>query len=589
MANDPDEVDHENLRKLEKIAIDKALETKEIGDIEKSVSISKTITDRNKTARDYRNQRVVLRFEWYKTFASAIVPLLTLLTLGFTVWIQIKQLNETNIANADAGWRDTAQKVLSQLRPSGTTGRTAGMVDGQLTIQLLRPYFSDPRHGTEAMDIGMLVVTRTGDRNAIENFYAFPDIKVTDSNVNVFLFRARDLESQLAALDDESQLQTLPVEIARNADKFREALSYNLRLICGKISESLQPVPRINFPDHVDGIHFLDCSFANVNLRGAIIKKSHFERVDFRGADLSNVRAFEQSAWEGSNWWDAKRINGPLLFYLLKNYFPYADGSRSYFQQPPIEAAYKNKVRALCGTARVDCPDKLLRFGPQLDSRLKPILSNLSPDDLIFVAKNDLSPGRYHGITGDDGKEELIVAKELVAAHLCDEAPDLDVRAHEKAHNDPPGSWLSEVSCNDDYTEIRRYLLTAIVPEYLSRLAPGVGTSEEAGADKPIQIKAALSSFSSNGLAVLLSNTASTSWPKTAAPTIEERKGVGELAAAGVCSIDSPSEMRQNEVDAGIQANTIVFAMTCSSLFNDVAKVVKELVIPQLIKDAKST
>ncbi|MFM0552156.1 pentapeptide repeat-containing protein [Paraburkholderia sediminicola] len=419
MANDPDEVERENLQKLQKMAVDKALATGEIADIEKAVSISKTVTERDKTARDYQNQRVVLRFEWYKTFASTIVPLLTLLTLGFTVWIQIKQLNETSLANADTGWRDTAEKVLSQLRPAGTSGRNSGKVDGQLTIQLLRPYFSDPRHGTEAMDIGMLVVTRTGDMDASDNFYALPDIKVTESNVGVFLFRAREVQSQLAALDDESQRQNIPEDIIRNADRIRAALADNLRHICGKISESLQPIPTIKFPDHVDGVHFLDCSFASVDFGQAVLKRSYFERVDFHGADLSKIGDFGDSSWSGSDWWDAREIKSSLLVYLIKNYFPYEQGRTSYFQRPPDALTYRAKVKKLCSGAHVDCPDAMLVYGPQSVQRLKLVISKLSPDAISFVLNQDLYPAIYEGILSSDSKQVQAGAVELVSAGLC--------------------------------------------------------------------------------------------------------------------------------------------------------------------------
>src|SRR5712692_7221465 len=111
--------DGETLQKLQAAAVEKAFSTKEVADLEKAVSIIKTIADREKTANDNRNQPRLLRYEQYKTLSTAVVPLLTLLTLAFTVWVQASQVRVTQEANDDLEWRDTAKNVLSQLSPAG--------------------------------------------------------------------------------------------------------------------------------------------------------------------------------------------------------------------------------------------------------------------------------------------------------------------------------------------------------------------------------------------------------------------------------------------------------------------------------------
>jgi hypothetical protein len=55
------------LKELQQIAVARAKQTGDIGDVEKAIGIMKSITDREKTARDNRDERSLMRNEWLKS------------------------------------------------------------------------------------------------------------------------------------------------------------------------------------------------------------------------------------------------------------------------------------------------------------------------------------------------------------------------------------------------------------------------------------------------------------------------------------------------------------------------------------------
>ena len=253
MSDTPRSNDQDDIRTLQSIAVERAKSTKDISDVEKAVSILKTVADHEKIAHDNESHAKTLRFEWYKTASAAIVPLLTLLTLAFTLWIQGAQLRLSQEANADAAWRDTSQKVLTQLRSERSTqarrdvgGQASSEPDPQLAVQLLHPYFSDPRHGTEAIDLAMLVLTRVADERVASTFFASPEINVTGANLTTFLNRSREIWDTIDFYANEDP--RLPIQ---EASRRRQALFTTSRLVCDKIANALRQTDFPVFDEHV--------------------------------------------------------------------------------------------------------------------------------------------------------------------------------------------------------------------------------------------------------------------------------------------------------------------------------------------------
>src|SRR4030081_1910976 len=118
-----DQQDERDLRELRQAAVGQALNTKQVADIEKAVSVIKAITDRAKTELDNQNAPKMLRREGWKTFAAVVVPLVTLATLAFTLYTQNEERRLSRDAQDDLQWRETVKDVLAHISPAGTTGK----------------------------------------------------------------------------------------------------------------------------------------------------------------------------------------------------------------------------------------------------------------------------------------------------------------------------------------------------------------------------------------------------------------------------------------------------------------------------------
>jgi uncharacterized protein YjbI with pentapeptide repeats len=59
---------------------------------------------------------------------------------------------------------------------------------------------------------------------------------------------------------------------------------------------------------------------SGLNLSGADLRSANFYTTTLRGANLSDVSSFEDSACDNTAWWHAATVSQPLLKYLKQNY-----------------------------------------------------------------------------------------------------------------------------------------------------------------------------------------------------------------------------------------------------------------------------
>ena len=302
MASNPPLVEEVTINHLEQIALAKALQSENINDFEKAVGILKSLAEREKTARDNREARSMNLSEWIKTFSLGVVPFLTLITLACTVWFQSQQIKQSDVANADLGWRDAAQKVLGRLTSPSTA-------DATLAIQILRPYFTDPRHAADAMDLAMFLAERIPDERVADAFYASPEIVVSNDNVRVFLNRARDIS---AAIDIARDVDASGRPVRDNDRRKIAALNANLRLISHKIADGIRRKSVLVAHLDLRKAYLLDADLTDVDLSTAFVSDATIAYSNLSGIDLSKVSDVANFSTPGSNWWDAKAIGGGL-------------------------------------------------------------------------------------------------------------------------------------------------------------------------------------------------------------------------------------------------------------------------------------
>jgi Pentapeptide repeats (8 copies) len=373
------------LAELRTAAIDEALKNRQVVDLEKAVSIAKTISDREKTESDHQNAPKMLRYESWKTLGTAIVPLLTLATLAFTVWTQNNQLHLSQQANrisqeanADATWRETAKNVLLQLNHTEQLGsggarsgrpESASSSDPHLAIQLLTPYFSDKRHGAEALDIALLVLLRVRDPEVLADFLSSPSVQINADNVHLVLAKMRDLRAEFYYVNDGLQDKTIPPDdpIAHHY----WALLDNLTILNDKVGDLLRSRETNRFRLDLRRTFFYNSNLSGANLDGAAIDGARFEKVDLSAATLTNMGdKTATSVWIASNWWDAKLIDPQLLKKLMNEYYPYPKGQTiTYAKDPPDQATYLDKVKHLCQGAGILCTDSDITYGTKAKAK----------------------------------------------------------------------------------------------------------------------------------------------------------------------------------------------------------------------------
>jgi uncharacterized protein YjbI with pentapeptide repeats len=112
----------------------------------------------------------------------------------------------------------------------------------------------------------------------------------------------------------------------------REQMGYNLTFICSEVSRLLKGPRPSGVKIELRSVYWFDCDFSNVDLHGADIAGFASARMNFKGADLSNLLNYQQSNWGfagsrekgtdvGTAWWQAAKIDQEVLKYLKEKFF----------------------------------------------------------------------------------------------------------------------------------------------------------------------------------------------------------------------------------------------------------------------------
>jgi hypothetical protein len=372
-----DLTDNKALQDLKETAVTQAMSTKQVADIEKAVSVIKAITDRTKTEIDNRNAPRTMRWEGWKVFATAVVPVLTLATLVFTVYTQNEQLRVAQETNADMAWRETTKNVLAQISPVEGKGKQPPSVDARLAVNLLTPYVADPKHGEEALDLALLLLIRSRDPDVLRDFLESPELTVTSRNVAGVIGKMREIRSEFNFFDRMAQSKTTspgaPGTPAPEAAGYENLLNY-MTILGNKVAGVLRDRDAKVLPLNLTRVFFYQCDLSHTNLDRARLDESRFENVNLTDASITNPQGdIESSEWVASNWWDAKSVDGKLLKYTMRDYYPYPGPGVVYLNEPPDRSEYTRKVKQLCQVAGIACADAEIKYGtkPKSDGNQK--------------------------------------------------------------------------------------------------------------------------------------------------------------------------------------------------------------------------
>jgi hypothetical protein len=353
-----------SLTRLQESAIKTAAASLSLVDIEKAANIAALAAQTEKNLRDGQNQRSLLRFEAFKSWAAILVPFLSIVTLFVTIAMQYAQLGATREASADTQWRENEKNVLEQLR-----GPTP---DPLLATSLLQSYIGDPRYGRQAIDLSLLVLSNVPSSEVFKDYFVSRKIEVNLETLASILAldrslwrRHTDINEFLADKDPNTMgTHGYPPSLSREqALAIEKALLTELTFLSGEIGGFIKTQNGRNESLDLRRVLLTNADLAGSNFGDALLEDSQMENLNLDGANLGAIVRYADSAWFGSNWWDAKAINPPLLEFLMKSWYPYHSPDFNYPTRPPLKEAYTEKVLGLCRKSGLHCETNKILYG----------------------------------------------------------------------------------------------------------------------------------------------------------------------------------------------------------------------------------
>ena len=384
--------------KVRRAALEKAVATGSLEDIEKAASVAKALADAEKSASEIQNTRRQLSFQSITAVSSVLVPIVSLLALVSTIYIQGRQLNETQLQNRvqleDTQWRD----LLTSLRGS------PDVFDADVTVApRLRSFFNSARYGDQARDISLRLMGRLTNTAGFKELYniAFPVLtpealpKVLDVARALVATRAKvmsECNNLSARYQDELPSDAvygfctfgLPVtEFTKNFKSNFPTQALELRQAVKDLQDNVNFITSYHISPYLKSHYSLDNSekrdeqselnlsdlyiigqdWSNLDLSRFYLERTGFDNVNLTNANLTMMKYYG-IYFLASNWWEARNINQNLLDVLVEHQFPFFQNYRFEVVKAPSIDRYKARVAELCQPLRPVCRPENLKFGP---------------------------------------------------------------------------------------------------------------------------------------------------------------------------------------------------------------------------------
>lgn len=387
----------DELDSLINAAIKKASTSGTLEDINKIAEIAKASAEANKAKADVANSRAQMQLEGLKSFATFLVPVVSLLTIAFTVYIQRLQLRETQLQNEATQWRE----FLSSAKISPNT------VQSDITFSpRLRSFFSSPTYRDQAISISKRMMGGIANPTEFKDLFGvtfgvvdttnFADVidvgKLLNSNMsrvysdcNAF---ADDLDdktrnkipnlAEVAPICSTSisektikELGLKPAGSQALAQLRRDAAAffYENWFLSGKLAEFLRSNYKVGSSPSPTTI-----SLSDLNLRETDLSNVDFSSFDMsdtvidfsvlKGAKLTPKKFGQTFDIRFSEWWEAQAIDQAALENFLMYEFPYYTEGEDFPSGLDVDREhYKQQIMALCVPMRAFCAPDRLKFG----------------------------------------------------------------------------------------------------------------------------------------------------------------------------------------------------------------------------------
>jgi hypothetical protein len=296
--------------------------------------------DRRKVVQDLRESRHRLKTEDTKAYISLLAPVFTTLVLAGTLVLQSYQFihserdkqveaqRQAAVAE-DVRWAEAIKLLQSdKLTPASL---------------LLKSFIRSDRYGPPAYRTAVSILIKTEDPEVFANLFVSIFDPIDWSNAQQVFDINRSLTSHLAPLlakpwDPKKGRSDLH-RLNRTEQIEYDYLKKELKFISIEIALSLKgPRPAGIKPDLHSTSFWGDLRGAD--LRGANLNQANLIAISVQGADLSEITEYDNVNCFATAWWQASKISGGLLQYLIATY-PFDPKIDYHDDKPSSKADYE--------------------------------------------------------------------------------------------------------------------------------------------------------------------------------------------------------------------------------------------------------
>ena len=343
-------------QELEDYALGRAMESKKAEVRQKWLDITKTIRDAEKVKQEAEEQGREAAYAKSRFWATTLTPALSVAIAFIAICVQSVQISYTAKTHAeeseDAKWRELLKSVKFESPKSAVVGALA--VEG---------FFGSHRYGAESRSIATALLPLVNNVNAFDEIVDAMESKTNQdnqkdlSNVSaMLLYLGREQHKLKGAINlsspaistflqhDIDSIDPNPTYTSCSGPMCETVIAWELDTVSQNILRAWRHTKAIVSPVDQDlenvvleNGDFRDLDFTKSDFKHAILYDASFKNAIFKqanlkgvsilnvclsGADLSQITPghFEESVWEGSNWWDAKPISPDLRKYLDVHY-----------------------------------------------------------------------------------------------------------------------------------------------------------------------------------------------------------------------------------------------------------------------------
>jgi hypothetical protein len=391
----------EQIDKLLDTALQTANASGTLDDLNKAADIAKAAAEAGKARADTANSSAQIRLESWKSFATFLVPVVSFLTIAFTVYMQYLQLQETQRQNEATQWREFLTSVSKKRSPN------TAQSDPTFAPRL-RSFFSSPTYKDQAISISKRMMGGIASDAGFKDLFGvtfvtigattLPDVveigQLLYSNLSSLYAECaafvddlddairRKLPETYASLSAGICAPTIPeraikdlglnLQQSQKLSQLRRdlaAFESEVRFLSEKLGDLLRANYFVGSPPakatiRLNRVYILSADLSNVDFSSFDISDTVIDNAILKGAKLTPKVYGHFLDIRGSAWWEASAIDHDALKGLITDYFPYYNMEEDFPENTDVNMEhYRQRILALCIPLQSFCAPDRLPFG----------------------------------------------------------------------------------------------------------------------------------------------------------------------------------------------------------------------------------